>query len=134
MNRDARGAPTLLLIEDDPEFVELYRMALEVQGYAIRVAADGATGLEMIRDHRPDLVFLDMRMPGLSGLEVLRRVRADAATARVPAVVLSNYDEPAMMDEARRLGALEWVVKINTTPRALSERVGDWLRADGDGR
>lgn len=125
---------TILFIEDDAEFVEMYTVALEIAGYEVEVAADGVTGLGMIRDRMPDLVFLDMRMPGLSGLEVLRELRADEATAALPAVVLSNYDEPRMIEEARRLGALEWLVKINTPPRALSERVGSWLRRDAGDR
>jgi two-component system, OmpR family, phosphate regulon response regulator PhoB len=125
----------VIFVEDDPEFVEMYRMALEVQGYAVEVASDGRTGLEMIRERKPDLVFLDMRMPGLTGLEVLREMRADPSTAEIPAVVLTNYDEPAMIDEAYRLGALQWLVKVNTTPRTLVERMGGWLTVvQGEGR
>lgn len=120
----------VLLIEDDPEFIEMYRMALEMAGYAADVAADGATGLNLIRARTPDLVFLDMRMPGLSGLEVLRELRSDESTADLRVVVLSNYDEPKMMDEARRLGALEWMVKVETTPRTLIGRIGTWLRPE----
>lgn len=118
----------VLFVEDDPEFAEMYRMSLEVQGYAVAVASDGQSGLEMIRAGRPDLVFLDMRMPGMTGLDVLRELRADPATADIPAVVLTNYDEPAMMQEAYRLGALQWMVKVDTTPRTLVERMGGWLR------
>lgn len=117
----------VLFVEDDPEFVEMYRMGLEMQGYVVDVAADGQAGLDMIRARRPDLVFLDMRMPGLTGIEVLRELRADPATAELPAVVLSNYDEPAMIEEARGLGALQWLVKVDTTPKVLIERMSTWL-------
>lgn len=127
----------VLFVEDDPEFVEMYRMGLEMQGYVVDVAGDGQAGLDMIRARRPDLVFLDMRMPGLTGIEVLRELRADPATAELPAVVLSNYDEPAMIEEARGLGALQWLVKVDTTPKVLIERMSTWLAMEdldiGDG-
>jgi CheY-like chemotaxis protein len=122
----------VLFIEDDPEFAELYRFSLEMDGYAVEVAPDGETGLAMVRSHRPDLVFIDMRMPVLGGLDVLRALRADPATAELPAVVLSNYDEPEMVAEATRLGALQWMVKLNTTPRTLAERMRTWLRMEDE--
>lgn len=120
----------VLFVEDDVEFVEMYRAFLEMDGYRVRAAYDGRMGLEAIRRSRPDMVFIDMRMPEMTGLELLRALRADPATEDLPAVVLSNYDEPEMVQEAHRLGALQWVVKADTTPRGLVERMAAWLREE----
>jgi CheY-like chemotaxis protein len=101
-----------------------------MDGYRVRAAYDGRQGLDAIRGSRPDMVFIDMRMPEMTGLELLRALRADPATEDLPAVVLSNYDEPEMVQEAQRLGALQWVVKADTTPRALVERMAAWLQEE----
>lgn len=125
----------VLFLEDDHAFVQMYRVLLEAQGCLVDVVAEGRAGLEAIREERPDLVFLDVRTPGMGGLDVLRALRADPETADLPVVVLTNYDDPAMMDEALRLGALQWMIKAHTTPRTLVDRMDGWLRVeDGDER
>jgi CheY-like chemotaxis protein len=130
VNHPADEQIRVMFVEDDPEFVEMYRVSLELQGYAVEVANDGRAGLQAIRERAPDLVVLDMRMPGMTGLDVLRELRAEPATADLPVVVLTNYDEPGMVQEAYRLGALQWMVKVDTTPRTLAERMGGWLRIE----
>ena len=73
----ATGAPrSVLVVDDDPVVRALLRDALELEGYEVRAAEDGAAGLERIAERRPDCVVLDLMMPGIDGLEVLRRIRA----------------------------------------------------------
>lgn len=67
----------------------------------------------------PHLIFLDVRMPEMDGLELLRTLREDAATASVPVVLLSNYNDEELQREGERLGILEWRSKIDTTPAGI---------------
>ena len=77
----------------------------------------------MATDEGPDFIYLDLRLPGLDGFEVLERLRADAATRHIPVIILSNYGEPELRERGLKLGALEFLVKADTTPAQLSTRV-----------
>jgi CheY-like chemotaxis protein len=122
-------AVRVLLIEDDPEFAELYRLRLESDDYQVNWAPDGATGLAAAATWRPDLIFLDIRMPQMGGIQVLRELRSRDETRDVPVVVLSNYSDPDLRRQAGELGALEWVVKVDATPAGLSDRIARWTNA-----
>jgi len=94
----------------------------------VLAAADGLEGLEMIASASPDFVFLDIRMPKLDGLGVLKRIVADHTMREIPIVMLSNYDEPDVVRETLELGAKEYLVKVNIDPRDLPAVVSRWVR------
>lgn len=121
---------SVVLIEDDADYAELYRLRLEQDGYRVSIAANGKEALDLIRRKQPDLVYLDMRMPGLDGINVLRGLRGDSSTASIPVVVLSNYDEPELRSEGLELGVLEWLVKADVTPMTLAQRTADLLERE----
>ena len=106
----------------------MYRLKLELYGYAVDVAGDGITALEKARTLRPDIVFLDLRLPKLDGLAVLERLRADTSTAAIPVVILSNWNEKELVERGISLGALDHLIKSQTTPARLSQRLKDWLK------
>ena len=118
----------VLLVEDDPSVLEMYRLKLELDGYTVVVAPDGEEGLRMAREDPPDIVFLDIRLPKMDGLEVLRKLRAEDKTRNIPVIILSNYDEEDLIARGLRLGAHEYLIKARTTPTSLSEGIEDWLR------
>ncbi|MGI0131148.1 MAG: response regulator [Thermoplasmata archaeon] len=118
----------VLLIEDDPAVLEMYRLKLSLDGYRVSVATDGDEGLARARELRPDIVFLDIRLPRKDGLEVLQALRADSDTAGIPVVILSNYGERELVDRGLRLGALEFLIKAHTTPSSLSDGIGQWRK------
>jgi DNA-binding response OmpR family regulator len=113
----------VLLIEDDVDAAEMYRLRLVAEGYKVVVAHDGVEGLRMATDESPDFIYLDLRLPGLDGFEVLERLRGEAATMHLPVVILTNYSEPELRERGLRLGALEFLVKADTTPAQLSQTV-----------
>jgi CheY-like chemotaxis protein len=80
----------VLLIEDDVAAAEMYRLRLRADGYSVVIAHDGHEGLRMASDEAPDFIYLDLRLPGLDGFEVLERLRADAATMHIPVIILTN--------------------------------------------
>jgi DNA-binding response OmpR family regulator len=119
-------AVKVLLIEDDVRVRELYELVLKMDEYAVITAETGEEGLEKAKTEHPDLIFLDIRLPGMNGLEVLENLRQDEATASIPVVILSNLDDEKTISRGVSLGALEYVVKSRITPQDLSKRVKDY--------
>ncbi len=118
----------VLLVEDDPSVLEMYRLKLELDGYRVNTALDGEEGLKKASDLTPDIIFLDIRLPKMDGLEVLRKLRAQEKTREIPVIILSNYDEEDLVARGLRLGAHEYLIKARTTPTSLSEGIEDWLK------
>ena len=79
----------ILCIEDEPDMIELVRLILERKGFDFRGAEGGKQGLEMIRQERPDLVLLDLMMPGVDGWEVYRQLKADPELRKIPVIVVT---------------------------------------------
>ena len=115
----------VLLIEDDVRVRELYELVLKMDEYQVITAETGEDGLEKARTEQPDLIFLDIRLPGMNGLEVLEILRQDEQTSAIPVVILSNLDDEKTVSKGVSLGALEYVVKSRITPQDLSKRVKD---------
>jgi DNA-binding response OmpR family regulator len=118
----------VLLIEDDPAVLEMYRMKLSLDGYQVDVATDGEDGINRAFALRPDIIFLDIRLPKKDGFEVLQALRENPETATTPVIMLSNYGEKELVERGLKLGAHEFLIKANTTPSSLSEGIGEWLR------
>jgi CheY-like chemotaxis protein len=131
LNQRAESHPDdvrVLFVEDDASVAQMYRLKLELDGYLVDVAPDGITALEKARTTHPDIIFLDIRLPKLDGLSVLENLRADPATAPIPVVILSNWNERELVERGMTLGALDHLIKSQTTPARLSQRLRDWLK------
>ena len=98
----------VLVVEDEPSFVEALRISLTREGYEVDTAEDGRDGLDVFRDRKPDVVLLDLMLPGLPGLDVLRAIRRDSS---VPVIVVSAKDAEADIVAALELGADDYVTK-----------------------
>ena len=118
----------VLLVEDDPEVAQMYRLKLELDGYFVEVACDGVQALRMATENPPDILFLDIRLPKMDGLGVLEALRGDARTQQLPVVILSNYSERELVERGLKLGALEYLIKSQTTPARVSGGVEEWLK------
>jgi len=131
LNQRAAAAPDdvrVLFVEDDASVAQMYRLKLELDGYVVDVAGDGMAALEKARAVPPDIIFLDIRLPKLDGIGVLEALRADESTAHIPVVILSNWNEKELVERGATLGALDHMIKSQTTPTRLSQRLSDWLR------
>ncbi len=118
----------VLFVEDDPAVAQMYKLKLELDGYTVEIATDGLQGLQMARCNPPDIIFLDIRLPKMDGFGVLEALRQDARTRTVPVVILSNYSERELVERGLQLGALEYLVKSQTTPARVAHSVGDWIK------
>jgi len=118
---------TILVVDDEPRIAELARDYLEHAGFAVRVAIDGPGALTLAREHHPDLVVLDLGLPGLDGLDVTRQLRAGATTADLPIVMLTARDDELDKLLGLELGADDYLTKP-FSPRELVARVRAGLR------
>ncbi|HEY7795588.1 MAG TPA: response regulator [Gaiellaceae bacterium] len=116
-------APTILVCDDDPSLRELVRAVLG-DGYGFIEAADGVEALDLARDASPDLIVLDVMLPGMSGIEVLAALKADEALAAIPVVVITAWSHAEL--EAGVAGADRFVRKP-FDPDALSAAVEELL-------
>jgi two-component system alkaline phosphatase synthesis response regulator PhoP len=112
----------ILIIEDDKDIVELVRYNLEKDGFQVLATGDGTTGLAQLRKSSPDLLILDLMLPKLSGLEVCKEVRRDAALNRLPILMLTARGEEADRIVGLELGADDYVTKP-FSPRELVARI-----------
>jgi CheY-like chemotaxis protein len=121
-------APTILVVDDDAIVAEMYRLALVRGGYDVVVAKDGPTALRMAETSDPALIFLDIRMPHMDGMEVLQRLAADVVLRLIPVVMLSNYDDHNFINRSLRLGAKQYIVKVSIQPAELAAVASRWIR------
>ncbi|HEX7898808.1 MAG TPA: response regulator transcription factor [Planctomycetota bacterium] len=120
-------AKTILVIDDEPELVKLLDFNLTKAGYLVLTAREGEAGLAAARRHAPDVVVLDVMMPGLDGFEVCKKLRQEAATAGVPILMLTAKAEEADRVLGLELGADDYLVKPFGL-RELQARVKALLR------
>src|SRR5437899_4607723 len=101
----------ILVIEDNPDLAYGLRNNLEIEGYEVEVAKDGTKGLSRARAAKPDLVILDLMLPGMDGFRVLRALRDDGGTGEMPVLILTARGEEADKVRGLRLGADDYVTK-----------------------
>ena len=119
----------ILVVEDDRFLRKAAEAALRRNGFTVLVAADGEEGLRVARAEIPDLVLLDLIMPGLQGFEVLKLLKAEAATSAIPVIVISNLGQDSDVKNALDAGAIDYLVKANLALDDLVKRVRTLVEA-----
>ena len=109
--------PHIIIVDDEPQITRVLRTSLNAQGYEIRVANDGETALEIIKDFAPDLVITDLAMPNMNGVELCRRLRE---ISQVPILVLSVRGEERSKIEALDSGADDYITKPFSTGELMA--------------
>ena len=113
----------VLIIEDNATVLTLYRNMLRAAGFTVEGATDGAKGLAAVSTFRPDVVLLDLVLPALDGITLLRRLRADPASAALPVIVFSNSYTGERLNEVWDAGATQVLAKASSTPKQVVEAV-----------
>jgi DNA-binding response OmpR family regulator len=120
----------ILVVEDDEFLRELIVGKLKREGFHVSEAINGKAGLQKMKEDMPQLVLLDLILPGFNGFEVLSHIQGDPSIANIPVVVLSNLGQKEDIDRARELGAKGYLVKAQFTPSEIVEKVRAFLRGD----
>jgi len=107
----ADPAPTILVVDDDPRSLELLQRVLQPAGYRVLVAPDGGTAIELLATESPSVALIDLRMPGMTGLEFCARVRELGRASSLRVVLLTGADDEETRQAARAAGASDVVTK-----------------------
>jgi DNA-binding response OmpR family regulator len=121
-----RETALVLVVDDEPDILNLIKVRLEQAGYQVVTAFDGERALDLVRNLKPNLVVLDVRVPVIDGREVTRRIRADAETAEIPVLLVSASVHEAQIQEGLDAGADDYLRKPFAA-ETLRERVNALL-------
>lgn len=120
----------IAIIEDDQVVANIYRNKLVVEGFKVECAPDGETGLELVRSFQPDALVLDLMLPGISGIDVLKQLRSEEPFAQLPVVVLSNTYLTSMVQEAWKAGANKCLSKASSTPKSVMDVIRSLVQSE----
>ena len=119
----------VMVVEDDKALLNIYRKMIGVK-YWVEGVADGEAAVEKLKKYLPDLLFLDLEMPKLDGLGVLKVMKKKGWLAKVPVVILSNYSNPEVIDRALAMGARGYVKKEEIELEQVLDECRKYLESD----
>lgn len=119
--------PKILIIEDDLSLQKSLAEYLNSEGFNVKIASDGENGLAMSLSEEPDLILLDIVLPKKDGHEVLKAVKANDKTKKIPVVLLTNLDGISDVEKALGLGATTYLVKADYKLEEITEKIKDIL-------
>ncbi|PIV12899.1 MAG: response regulator [Candidatus Nealsonbacteria bacterium CG03_land_8_20_14_0_80_36_12] len=121
-------AKTILIIEDDKFLRELIAQKLSKEDYEISEAIDGEEGMSKVKEEKPDLILLDLILPGIDGFEVLSQIKKDPALSPIPVIILSNLGQKEDVEKGTKLGAVDYLIKAHFTPGEIIEKIKNVLK------
>ena len=117
----------ILIVEDNPIMQRMYARTMEESGMAVSLAEDGAGVQDIALTDRPDIILMDMMLPGMNGIDALKTLKSNEQTAAIPVIMLSAYDDPDFMQQALDAGASRYLTKDSLEPRQIAELVQQTL-------
>lgn len=114
---------SILLVDDDMTLREMYTERLKAEGYGVMTARDGEEALQMATDNHPNVILLDIMMPKINGLDVLKKLKDQSETKDIPVIVLTALIQDQERKEAMTRGANDYIVKSETMPGEVIEKV-----------
>jgi len=121
-------AKTILIIEDDQFLRELIVRKIINEGFSALEAESGEQGIEKTKKEKPDLILLDLMLPGIGGFEVLKKIKEDKNSSSIPIIILSNLAEPEEMEKGLKMGAVDFLIKAHLTPREIIDKIKSVLK------
>ena len=122
----------ILIIEDELIVRSIYRRKFEISGYQVETAEEGTAALALLPTFKPDVIQVDIMLPGMDGVQVIRQIRSWPEFKNVPILVISSFYRPDLAKEAWKAGATKCVSKMDCTPNLALELVEQMLGGGGD--
>lgn len=119
----------ILIIEDEKALADSLGEKLTQEGFDVLRAEDGITGLDMAFQNEPDLILLDIVMPKMNGLEMLSRLRKDEQGKRIPVILLTNYENTDKMEEVKKYGVEDYLIKSGTKLQDIVDKVRSVIKS-----
>ncbi len=121
----------VLIVEDDSFLSSIAVTRLSKEGYAVSLVSDGEQALTFFEKEIPDVLLLDVLMPGISGLEVLKKMKANPRTKDISVIIFSNLGQEHEIEEGKKLGADDYLIKAKVTPKDIVEKIHTLLKKKG---
>ena len=116
-------AKNILIVEDDKFLRELIVRKLTQEDFKVSEAIDGEEGIKKIKEEKPDLVLLDLILPGIDGFEVLARMKEEPSLSSIPVIILSNLGQKDDVEKGLKMGAADYLIKAHFTPAEIIEKI-----------
>jgi len=121
-------AKTILIVEDDKFLRELIAKKLIKENFEVSEAIDGEEGIKKIKEEKPDLILLDLILPGIDGFEVLSQMKKESTLASIPVIILSNLGQKEDVEKGLKMGAVDFLIKAHFTPGEIIDKIKATLR------
>ena len=118
----------VLIIEDEENLKFLLVQKFTEEGFDVEEAIDGEEGMKKLKENKPDLVLLDLLLPGIDGFEVLSRLKRDSNLESIPVIIISNFSQEGEIERGLKLGAIDYLIKADLTLDKIVERVRKALK------
>ncbi len=113
----------ILIVEDDKFLRELIARKVIDEGFDVSEAIGGEEGIKKIKEEKPDMVLLDLILPGIDGFEVLTRMKEDPTLSSIPVIIFSNLGQKEDIEKGLKLGAIDYLIKAHFTPGEIIEKI-----------
>ncbi len=120
-------AQKILLIEDDEFIRDIYHDELTTNGFLVDGVGTGKAGFDKLAQNQYDLILLDIMLPDVNGLEILRKIKENPATAKIKVILLTNLGQDAIIKDGFKLGAEKYLIKVSLNPEQVVAEVKDCL-------
>lgn len=113
----------IFLIEDDSFLLGMYATKFELEGFKVIVAEDGEKAVGLAKKELPDIILLDILLPKLDGFEVLKRLKTESETAKIPVILLTNLSQRDEIEKGLKMGAKDFLIKAHFMPSEVVEKI-----------
>lgn len=127
-NKEDQKKKKIMIVEDDSFVMDIYQTKLSQEGYEVLSAENGAEAIKKLEKEIPDLVLLDIIMPYVDGLQVLRKIKADEKLKNIPVILLTNLSQKENINEGLGLGADDYLIKSHFTPSEVLEKIKKYIK------
>jgi DNA-binding response OmpR family regulator len=118
-----KALPKILIVEDDLFLLGMYSTKFEMEGFKSIIADSGEKAMDVIFKDIPDVILLDIVLPGIDGFEVLKKIKADSRTSKIPVILLTNLSQKSDVEKGLAMGANDYLIKAHFMPAEVIEKI-----------